>query len=124
MQNCARRDLPELLVRKSPGFDFCGQCAAALQEDTRIESAKLSAPAKPAAVRVTAEQADTSELDGERKTVTPLFADIKGSTEMMEDLDPEKASSVIDALSSPSGRAATACSTFCSPIRDGTRVDS
>jgi len=27
--------------------------------------------------------------DGERKTVTALFADIKGSTELMEGLDPE-----------------------------------
>ncbi len=43
------------------------------------------------------EQSDASRTtDDERKTVTPLFADIKGSTEMMEDLDPEKARAVID----------------------------
>jgi len=35
-------------------------------------------------------------LEGERKTVTALFADIKGSTELMEDLDPEEARAVID----------------------------
>ncbi len=35
-------------------------------------------------------------LDGERKTVTALFADIKGSTELMEDLDPENARAIID----------------------------
>jgi class 3 adenylate cyclase len=29
-------------------------------------------------------------LDGERKTVTALFADIKGSMELMQDLDPKK----------------------------------
>jgi class 3 adenylate cyclase len=29
-------------------------------------------------------------LDGERKTVTALFADIKGSMELIEDLDPVK----------------------------------
>jgi len=34
--------------------------------------------------------------DGERKTVTALFADIKGSTELMEDLDPEEARAIID----------------------------
>jgi len=34
--------------------------------------------------------------DGERKTVTALFADIKGSTELMRDLDPEEARAVID----------------------------
>ncbi|MGA9722651.1 MAG: adenylate/guanylate cyclase domain-containing protein [Candidatus Binatus sp.] len=87
---------PNCSFENPPGFDFCGQCAAALQEDTRIESAKLSAPAKPAAVRVTAEQADTSALDGERKTVTALFADIKGSTELEQDLDPEEARAIVD----------------------------
>jgi class 3 adenylate cyclase len=30
-------------------------------------------------------------LEGERKTVTALFADIKGSMELIEDLDPEEA---------------------------------
>jgi class 3 adenylate cyclase len=30
-------------------------------------------------------------LNGERKTVTALFADIKGSMELIEDLDPEEA---------------------------------
>ena len=35
-------------------------------------------------------------LDGERKTITALFADIKGSMELMEDLDPEEARAIID----------------------------
>ena len=35
-------------------------------------------------------------LDGERKTVTALFADIKGSTELMRDLDPEDARAIVD----------------------------
>jgi class 3 adenylate cyclase/predicted ATPase len=79
-----------------PGARFCKKCG------TRI--AAESAPARPAAastapkVRVAPEQtvADAPALEGERKTVTALFADIKGSTEMMEDLDPEQARSVID----------------------------
>ncbi len=33
---------------------------------------------------------------GERKTLTALFADIKGSTELMEDIDPEEAQALID----------------------------
>ena len=32
-------------------------------------------------------------VDGERKTVTALFADIKGSMELIEYLDPEEARS-------------------------------
>ena len=48
-------------------------------------------------IRVTPEQPDASTtLEGERKTVTALFADIKGSTELMEDLDPEEARAIID----------------------------
>jgi class 3 adenylate cyclase len=35
-------------------------------------------------------------LEGERKTVTALFADIKGSTELMEELDPEEARNIVD----------------------------
>jgi class 3 adenylate cyclase len=34
--------------------------------------------------------------DGERKTVTALFADIKGSMELMEELDPEEARAIVD----------------------------
>jgi class 3 adenylate cyclase len=35
-------------------------------------------------------------LEGERKTVTALFADIKGSMELIEDLDPEEARAIVD----------------------------
>ena len=35
-------------------------------------------------------------LEGERKTVTALFADIKGSTELMRELDPEEARAIVD----------------------------
>ena len=35
-------------------------------------------------------------LDGERKTITALFADLKGSTALIEDLDPEEARRIID----------------------------
>jgi predicted ATPase/class 3 adenylate cyclase len=34
--------------------------------------------------------------DGERKTITALFADLKGSTALIEGLDPEEARSIID----------------------------
>src|SRR5713226_987179 len=47
-------------------------------------------------VRVTPEQAEASSLEGERKTVTALFADIKGSMDLMEDIDPEEARAIVD----------------------------
>src|SRR5208282_6229318 len=34
--------------------------------------------------------------EGERKTVTALFADIKGSMDLIEDLDPEEARAIVD----------------------------
>src|SRR5208337_2289540 len=42
------------------------------------------------------EQPGAQPPEGERKTVTALFADIKGSTELMADLDPEEARAIID----------------------------
>src|SRR5438874_8315887 len=35
-------------------------------------------------------------LEGERKQVTVLFADLKGSTELIRDLDPEAAQKLLD----------------------------
>jgi class 3 adenylate cyclase len=37
-----------------------------------------------------------SALEGERKQVTVLFADLKGSTELIRDLDPEQAQVILD----------------------------
>jgi class 3 adenylate cyclase len=51
------------------------------------------------AERIRAEQAALearSGTDGERKTITALFADLKGSTALIEGLDPEEARALID----------------------------
>src|SRR4029450_4243718 len=51
------------------------------------------------AERIRAEQAAIEArgaTDGERKTITALFADIKDSTALIEDLDPEAARRLID----------------------------
>jgi class 3 adenylate cyclase/predicted ATPase len=71
---------------------FCGDCGSALA--TRAATPHLSdSPDAPAAnLRVEDERAPV----GERKIVTALFADIKGSTELMRDLDPEEARAIID----------------------------
>ena len=39
-------------------------------------------------IRVTLDNPEPQALDGERKTVTALFADIKGSMELIQDLHP------------------------------------
>src|SRR5262249_13184311 len=49
--------------------------------------------------RILAEQAAMESRgagEGERKHITALFADIKGSVEMMEGLDPEEARAIVD----------------------------
>ena len=51
------------------------------------------------AERIRAEQAALearSASEGERKTITALFADLKGSTALIEGLDPEEARAIID----------------------------
>ena len=51
------------------------------------------------AERIRTEQAALearSGTDGERKTITALFADLKGSTALIEGLDPEEAGAIID----------------------------
>src|ERR1700732_3751815 len=80
---------PSCGAANKPAAKFCDQCAASLAPASTI-------PQTVQPVHVVAEQAEASALDGERKTVTALFADIKGSTELMEDLDPEEARAIID----------------------------
>jgi len=74
-----------------PGENFCGECAGALGQ-TPTASARKS---NDAPIRV-ADTPATENLEGERKTVTALFADIKGSTELEQDLDPEEARAIVD----------------------------
>jgi class 3 adenylate cyclase/tetratricopeptide (TPR) repeat protein len=80
-----------------PEKKFCGDCGSVLGIAMAAAVAS-SSPSQPAAkIRVTPGEPDASTaLEGERKTVTALFADIKGSTELMEELDPEEARAIID----------------------------
>jgi len=71
-----------------PSFDFCGKCGTALANGARAAAATSSSPGLV--------PPPLENLEGERKTVTALFADIKGSTELEQDLDPEEARAIID----------------------------
>src|SRR5713226_2807299 len=64
-----------------------------------LDARPVSYTPKHLAERILAEQAAMEArgaADGERKTITALFADIKGSMELIEDLDPEEARHVVD----------------------------
>jgi hypothetical protein len=58
---------------------FCGECAAPLNVPA---AGPRSAQAPGQAVHIAPSADPESVVDGERKTVTALFADIKGSTEL------------------------------------------
>jgi class 3 adenylate cyclase len=91
------RACPKCAHPNAPDAKFCSQCAAALGSRAAAGSDASDSAASRDVVRAGSEQSDGSTtIDGERKTVTALFADIKGSTELMEDLDPEEARAIID----------------------------
>jgi class 3 adenylate cyclase/tetratricopeptide (TPR) repeat protein len=76
-----------------PGQKFCGECGSAIAEDAaRFGSPQTYTP------RHLAERILTSKtaVEGERKQVTVLFADMKGSTELLADRDPEEARKILD----------------------------
>ena len=85
-------------AENEPTEKFCGNCGVALAGKVQAGSVKAPGIQPPSPeIRVGPEQPDApAVIDGERKTVTALFADIKGSTELMEDLDPEEARAIID----------------------------
>ena len=78
------------------GKKFCGNCGAALTEKA-TERAPSPAPEsytpKHLAEKIRTTRAD---LAGERKQVTVLFADLKGSMELLADRDPEEARRLLD----------------------------
>ncbi|MGH7822339.1 MAG: adenylate/guanylate cyclase domain-containing protein [Candidatus Binatia bacterium] len=73
----------------APGIKFCGECGDALASST-----PRPAPPDPRSYtpRHLADKILTSRsaLEGERKQVTVLFADVKGSTELASQIDPEE----------------------------------
>ena len=75
----------------SPTAKFCEDCGASLG----VASADSGKKSTADPIRI-AEAPAVQDIYGERKTVTALFADIRGSTELMEDLDPEEARRIVD----------------------------
>ncbi len=76
-----------------PGEKFCGECGDPLIVSPSPARSTVTAGA---AIRVAPESSSQEATDGERKTVTALFADIKGSMDLIEDIDPEEARGIVD----------------------------
>src|SRR5262245_31441614 len=85
-----------------PQAKFCGECGAVLSSPVRASTAPPLALQPQTALTYTpghlAEKILTSRsaLEGERKRVTVLFADLKGSMELLADRDPEEARQLLD----------------------------
>src|SRR5271154_1875467 len=98
LQYCARCGTPNAIEDR-----FCHQCGAELVvTDTAgdVPSPVTAARSVEHLIeRILAERqalAAKGVPEGERKTVTALFSDIKGSTDMMQDLDPDEARTIVD----------------------------
>src|SRR5215212_1273730 len=85
-----------------PGEDFCGGCGTPLAPrpptpTTLAPEARFAVPQtytpQHLAERIISSR---SALEGERKQVTVLFADLKGSMELLADRDPEEARRLLD----------------------------
>jgi hypothetical protein len=63
---------PACGTTNAPGERFCGECGASLVPGSAISSSPEAVPAS-----------------GERKQLTVLFADVAGSMDLQEELDPE-----------------------------------
>jgi class 3 adenylate cyclase len=78
------------------GDEFCGGCCARLSAPQPAQG-KFTSPDTYTPKHL-AEKILTSKaaLEGERKQVTVLFADLKGSMELLADRDPEEARKILD----------------------------
>jgi class 3 adenylate cyclase/uncharacterized protein YcbX len=86
---------PQCHAESPPDKSFCADCGAALGVAAARQGKAPSTP--PDTERLVQVATESSEPPaGERKTVTALFADIKSSMELIEDLDPEQARAIVD----------------------------
>jgi predicted ATPase/class 3 adenylate cyclase len=76
------------------GAKFCNQCATPLtvQQDKRMQIVKNTIP------KTMRSKILSTHIEGERKNVTVLFADVSGFTKLSEKLDPEELTDIINKL--------------------------
>src|SRR5881409_87540 len=99
------RQCPQCHAEAPPGFRFCGQCGASLQA-APPQAAPAPTPRAPAAAPSIATYTpkhladkilkSRAAVEGERRQVTVLFADVAGFTTLAERLDPEDVHRIIN----------------------------
>jgi len=84
---------PKCGLANPANANFCQECGTSFGE---AAEAKKPVGDGTTDTRISSQHPVGEIPEGERKTVTALFADIKGSTELMRDLDPEEARAIVD----------------------------
>ena len=95
-ENCGARleqICPACGTAVGAGKKFCRSCGAALTAEPSRPASPQSYTPRHLAERILDSRA---ALEGERKQVTVLFADLKGSMELLADRDPEEARKLLD----------------------------
>jgi class 3 adenylate cyclase len=90
---------PKCNFSNSPQFKFCGECGHSLAQPKDPPPAPIDYTKPPSYTpRHLADQILTtkSALEGERKLVTVLFADVASYTSLSEHLDPEEVHQIMD----------------------------
>ena len=77
----------------APGSRFCNHCGEMLSSGAGSSGAPVAYTPPHLATRILTSR---GALEGERKQVTVLFADLKGSLELLADRDPEDARRLLD----------------------------
>jgi class 3 adenylate cyclase/tetratricopeptide (TPR) repeat protein len=81
----------------SPSAKFCSECAHPATPSSAPREPRFATPQSYVPPHLAARIIDSrAALEGERKRVTVLFADLKGSMELLADRDPEEARRLLD----------------------------
>jgi hypothetical protein len=88
---------PECNSSNPPQFKFCGECGQNLSQHQKAPPIDYSQP-ESYTPKFLADKILTSRssIEGERKLVTVLFADVANYTSMSEMLDPENIHQIMD----------------------------
>lgn len=91
------RDCPACGIALPLAAVFCGSCGHSLADDVpQSQSKDFGSPYSYTPSHITRQILSARDtLEGERKHVTVLFADIQGSTKLIERMDPEQASKIL-----------------------------
>src|SRR5581483_9188343 len=84
---------PQCGAEVPAGFRFCGHCGTSLTAPASAPPAARSYTPKHLADKILKSR---SAMEGERRQVTVLFADMAGFTALAEKLDPEEVHAIVD----------------------------